>query len=97
MGGKRFLYVFGLLGGIASGVVTAALLDALSPGPFPLVLYPVVMAINVIGFTVGGWLTWLRWARSRQQARATGHRPARGAGTSPPRSRPARARRTCVG
>ena len=70
MGGKRFLFVFGLLGGIASGVVTAALLDALSPGPFPLVLYPVVMAINVIGFTVGGWLTWLRWARSRQQARA---------------------------
>src|SRR6478672_3451514 len=70
MGGKRFLFVFGLLGGIASGVVTAALLDALSPGPFPLVLYPVVMAINVIGFTVGGWLTWLRWARTRQQARA---------------------------
>ena len=70
MGGKRFLFVFGLLGGIASGLVTAALLDQLDPGHFPLVLYPVVLAINVLGFTVGGWLTWLRWARSRQQARA---------------------------
>ena len=70
MGGKRFLFVFGLLGGSASGLVTAGLLDALYPGHFPLVLYPVVMAINVLGFTVGGWLTWLRWARSRQQARA---------------------------
>src|SRR5262249_26416890 len=70
MGGKRFLFVFGLLGGIASGLVTAALLDQLDSGHFPPVLYPVVLAINVIGFTVGGWLTWLRWARSRQQARA---------------------------
>ena len=70
MGGKRFLFVFGMLGGIASGLVTAALLDQLDPGHFPPVLYPVVLAINVVGFTVGGWLTWLRWARSRQQARA---------------------------
>ena len=70
MGGKRFLLVFGLLGGIASGLVTAALLDALDPGHFPPVLYPVVLAINVLGFTIGGWLTWLRWARSRQEARA---------------------------
>ena len=70
MGGKRFLLVFGLLGGSASGLVTATLLDALDPSPFPWVLYLAVVAINVIGFTVGGWLTWLRWARSRQQARA---------------------------
>jgi len=63
MGGKRFLFVFGVLGGIASGLVTAALLDRLDPGHFPPVLYPVVMAINILGFTVGGWLTWLRWAR----------------------------------
>ena len=70
MGGKRFLFVFAVLGGSASGLVTAALLDQLDPGHFPLVLYPVVVAINVLGFAVGGWLTWLRWARSRQQARA---------------------------
>src|SRR6185312_6986978 len=70
MGGKRFLVVFGVLGGIASGLVTAALLDRLDPGHFPPVLYPVVISINILGFTVGGWLTWLRWARSGQEARA---------------------------
>ena len=70
MGGKRFLFVFAVLGGSASGLVTAALLDRLDPGYFPLVLYPLVVAINVLGFAVGGWLTWLRWARSRQEARA---------------------------
>src|SRR6185295_17670455 len=70
MGGKRFLFVFGVLGGIASGLVTAALLDRLDPGHFPPVLYPVVISINILGFTVGGWLTWLRWARSGQEARA---------------------------
>ncbi|HET9155339.1 MAG TPA: methyl-accepting chemotaxis protein [Myxococcaceae bacterium] len=70
MGGKRFLIVFALLGGSASGLVTAALLDQLDPGHFPLVLYPVIVGVNVVGFMVGGWLTWLRWARSRQQARA---------------------------
>ena len=36
MGGKRFLFVFGLLGGIASGVVTAALIDAFAPNRLPL-------------------------------------------------------------
>jgi len=70
MGGKRFLFVFGLLGGLASGLVSALLLDVLGARRLPLALYPVVVAINVVGFTVGGWLTWLRWARSRQLARA---------------------------
>src|SRR5262249_51704261 len=70
MGGKRFLLVFGLLGGIPCGLVTAVLLDSMDPGHFPRVLLPVVLGINVLGFTIGGWLTWLRWARSRQQARA---------------------------
>jgi hypothetical protein len=70
MGGKRFLLVFGVLGGLASGAVSAALLDLFHDGELPGFTYPLLMASSVAGFTVGGWLTWFRWARSRQRAQA---------------------------
>ena len=59
MGGKRFLLVFGLLGGVTSGLLTLALLDALDPGHFRPLLFPAVVAINVVGYSLGGWLTFL--------------------------------------
>ena len=68
MGGKRFLLVFGVLGGLASGAVGAAVLDAVHGGRLPGLTYPVLMAVSVVGFTFGGWLTWFRWARSRQRS-----------------------------
>src|SRR5215475_6939387 len=70
MGGKRFLFVFGVLGGLASGALSAAVLDLFQGVRLPSLTYPLLMAVSVLGFTLGGWLTWFRWARSRQRSQA---------------------------
>jgi oligopeptide transport system substrate-binding protein len=70
MGSKRFLFLFGMVGGLASGLLGAALLDLLHWGRLPWQSYLLLATVNAAGFFVGGSLIWLRWSERRQRARA---------------------------
>ena len=69
MGSRRFLFTFGILGGLLSSALVGALMSLLDGVPLPWRLWVVLVAGNVIGFTAGGYLTWFQWASRRARRR----------------------------
>ena len=78
MFGKRFLFVFGVLGGLCSGAVNGIALSLLLSHRLRWDVWLALLLLSVAAFTVGGWLTWFRWARSRHRSAGRAHRPAGG-------------------
>jgi oligopeptide transport system substrate-binding protein len=66
--GKRFLFVFGVLGGLCSGAVNGIALSLLSSHRLRWDLWLVLLLLSVAAFTGAAWFTWYRWL-SRSTAR----------------------------
>ncbi|HEY8207643.1 MAG TPA: ABC transporter substrate-binding protein [Myxococcaceae bacterium] len=71
MGNRRFLYTFGLGGGLLSGLLVGAMLRLLT-GTHPAGLreWAAVALSCAVCFTFGGYLTWFQWAARRHKARS---------------------------
>ncbi|MBX5480777.1 MAG: ABC transporter substrate-binding protein [Myxococcaceae bacterium] len=70
MGSRRFLFTFGVLGGLCSGVLTGIVLTLAGDVHLPKITWPALLCSNVVGFTLGGYLTWFKWATARARRRA---------------------------
>src|SRR5262245_5378328 len=70
MGNRRFLYTFGLGGGVFSGLLVGALLKLLTSQPSSLREWAAVVVSCTISFTFGGYLTWFQWAARRHRSRS---------------------------
>src|SRR5512141_2285995 len=69
MGAKRYLFAFGIGGGLATALIVGGLLRALSgelrtPGGWLLLLLVIPLL-----YLLGGWLTWFSWAGRRLRMR----------------------------
>ncbi|HYV47200.1 MAG TPA: ABC transporter substrate-binding protein [Myxococcaceae bacterium] len=71
MGNRRFLYTFGLGGGLLSGLLVGAMLRLLTAQPASLREWAAVVVSCAVCFTFGGYLTWFQWAARRHRARST--------------------------
>ena len=71
MGNRRFLYTFGLGGGVLSGLLVGALLRLLTSQPATLREWAAVVVSCAVSFTFGGYLTWFQWAARRHRARSS--------------------------
>src|SRR5689334_23330485 len=70
MGNRRFLYTFGLGGGLLSGLLVGAMLRLLTSVPLTLRDWAAVVVSCAVSFTFGGYLTWFQWAARRHRARS---------------------------
>lgn len=68
MFGKRFLFVFGVLGGLCSGAVNGLALSVLLRHPLRWDVWLALLLLSVLAFTGAAWFTWYRWL-SRSTAR----------------------------
>ena len=68
MFGKRFLFVFGVLGGLCSGAVNAFALSLIAGRRFSFDVWLLQLLLGVATFTGAAWFTWYRWL-SRSTAR----------------------------
>jgi oligopeptide transport system substrate-binding protein len=69
MGSRRFLFTFGIAGGLLSGAVLGALLAGLTGQPSSPWHWAVLLLTSVLTFTTGGYLTWFQWAARRASGR----------------------------
>ncbi len=69
MGSRRFLFTFGILGGLLSGILVGGLMYAFAGTSLPWSGWLVLILGNVVGFTAGGYLTWFQWATRRARRR----------------------------
>ena len=69
MGSKRFLYTFGLAGGLVAGAVTGLLQYWTTGKPDTLDAWIILLASTVLCFIAGGYLTWFQWAERRARTR----------------------------
>jgi len=70
MGNRKFLYTFGLGGGVLSGILVGALMHLLTSHPTGLREWAALVVSCAICFTSGGYLTWFQWAARRHRARS---------------------------
>jgi len=70
MGNRRFLYTFGLGGGVLSGLLVGALLRLLTSQRLELREWIAVVTACTASFTLCGYLTWFQWAARRHRARS---------------------------
>src|SRR3954469_4875843 len=70
MGNRRFLYTFGLGGGLLSGLLVGGMLKLLTSQPATLREWAAVVLSCCVCFTLGGYLTWFQWAARRHRARS---------------------------
>ncbi|HMK73481.1 MAG TPA: ABC transporter substrate-binding protein, partial [Myxococcaceae bacterium] len=68
MFGKRFLFVFGVLGGLASGTASGVALTLLAGHSFRIGWWGLLIGVSVLTFTASAWFTWYRWL-SRSSAK----------------------------
>jgi len=69
MGSRRFLFAFGIAGGLLSGALVGATLFGLTGQPTTLAHWAALLGLSVLTFTTGGYFTWFMWAGQRVQAR----------------------------
>jgi methyl-accepting chemotaxis protein/ABC-type oligopeptide transport system substrate-binding subunit len=70
MGSRRFLFTFGLAGGLCTGLLAALLVHAVllrAPGGegLPAAGWGAAVLACTAGFLLFGWATWYRWAAAR--------------------------------
>jgi ABC-type transport system substrate-binding protein/methyl-accepting chemotaxis protein len=69
MGAKRYLFAFGLGGGLVTALILGALLHALTGQPSDASGWAAILLVTPLCFAVGGYLTWFGWAARRGLAR----------------------------
>jgi oligopeptide transport system substrate-binding protein len=69
MGSRRFLFTFGIAGGLASGLILCLLLYLSGVMPPNLAAWLVLVGGNICTFTLGGYVTWFKWAAARAERR----------------------------
>ncbi len=65
MGKRRYLFAFGLGGGLAAGLLSGVVLSIFVP--LPLTGWAVLICCTTGSFTVFGYLTWFQWAQRRAE------------------------------
>ena len=68
MFGKRFLFVFGVVGGLVSAAASGLVLSLQAGQAFPLGGWLALLVVSVLTFTGSAWFTWYRWL-SRSSAK----------------------------
>src|SRR5690349_2570222 len=69
MGAKRYLFGFGLVGGLICATVLGGLLRAFTGEPRTLTSWLLILTVTPGLYLLGGWLTWFSWAGRRGQTR----------------------------
>jgi ABC-type transport system substrate-binding protein/methyl-accepting chemotaxis protein len=69
MGGKRYLFGFGLVGGFVTALIAGGLLRLFTGEPRTLGGWLVLLFFIPPLYLLGGWLTWFSWAGKRARAR----------------------------
>ncbi len=69
MGAKRYLFVFGLAGGLASALLLGALQSLFTGEARTLAEWLALLLVTPLLYMLGGWLSWYRWAALRSHAR----------------------------
>ncbi|HYI03021.1 methyl-accepting chemotaxis protein, partial [Hyalangium sp.] len=69
MGAKRYLFGFGLVGGLITAGIIGGLLRALTGEPRTLAGWLLVLVVTPALYLLGGWLTWFSWAGRRGRTR----------------------------
>lgn len=69
MGAKRYLFAFGLIGGLASALILGALLRMLTGESLGGSGWLLLIITTPTLYLLGGWLTWFSWAERRGRAR----------------------------
>ncbi len=69
MGSRRFLFFFGIVGGLFSGLALALALFFADMLPLRWDAWLLLVLGNCVTFTAGGYLTWFQWAARRAERR----------------------------
>jgi ABC-type transport system substrate-binding protein len=69
MGAKRYLFAFGLGGGLITALVLGVLLRALTGQPREPSAWAAILVVTPVLFWVGGYVTWFSWGSRRGRAR----------------------------
>ncbi|HEX8704103.1 MAG TPA: ABC transporter substrate-binding protein [Myxococcaceae bacterium] len=69
MGAKRYLFGFGLVGGLFTALIVGGLQRLVRGAPLSLGEWLILLVFTPAFYLLGGWLTWFRWAVRRSQAR----------------------------
>ncbi|MGQ0505683.1 MAG: ABC transporter substrate-binding protein, partial [Myxococcaceae bacterium] len=69
MGSRRFLFAFGIGGGLLAGLLINTALFAVTGQPPTLAGVLAVLLTSVATFLLGGYLSWFQWAARRARAR----------------------------
>ncbi|MBN1209037.1 MAG: ABC transporter substrate-binding protein [Myxococcaceae bacterium] len=69
MGAKRYLFGFGLVGGLATALILGGLMRALTGEPRFLGGWLLLLVVTPLLYLLGGWLTWFAWAGRRGRTR----------------------------
>ncbi len=69
MGAKRYLFGFGLVGGLFTALLIGGLQRLVRGEPLSLGEWLLLLVLIPGLYLLGGWLTWFRWAARRSQAR----------------------------
>ncbi len=65
MGKRRYLFAFGLGGGLAASLLAGLLMSAFMP--IPALGWAVLVTCTTSSFTLFGYLTWFQWAQRRAE------------------------------
>ncbi len=69
MGAKRYLFTFGIGGGLATALMVGGLLRALTGEPRTHGGWLLLLLVTPLLYLLGGWLTWFAWAGRRLRLR----------------------------
>ena len=69
MGRRRYLVVFSIVGGLATGIATGAVSWVFAGGPSTPLAWTLLLGGTTGGFALFGWLTWFGWADRRAERR----------------------------
>jgi ABC-type transport system substrate-binding protein/methyl-accepting chemotaxis protein len=69
MGAKRYLFGFGLVGGLFTACVVGGLQRLVRGAPLTTGEWLILLLLTPALYLLGGWVTWFRWAAQRSQAR----------------------------
>lgn len=69
MGAKRYLFGFGLVGGLISAIVLGGMMRVFTGEPRTWSSWLLILVVTPGLYLLGGWLTWFSWAGRRGQTR----------------------------
>src|SRR5690349_4533083 len=69
MGSRRFLFAFGLGGGLTAGVLVGAVMYAATGQPSTRTAWALLLGGTALTFLGAGYATWYQWASRRARSR----------------------------